>query len=150
MTSKNVDVTGYYTHKLKAWPKAAGAKPTAANFEAAHASGLRPGSEVAFANALMHRADGMTRLELDATGTNPQFVAAARLERAGRVKRIPHAPRDGQMVYRIALAAKPAKADGGKAVAKAAKGKPAKAAKPTADKAPATPPPAVAAPDATT
>jgi len=131
------DVTGFYAHKLNprgGWSKAAGPKPTAANFEAAHKAGLRPGSEVAFANALMQRAGGMTRAQLAATGTRPQFNAAKHLEASGIVKRVPMPPVDGDMVYRYALTAKAgkvvkaattAKVDG---AAKAATPKAAKAA----------------------
>lgn len=154
-----VDARGWYGNKLKGWPKAAGPAPTAADFDKAHAAGLRPGSEVAFANALMYRATGMTAAELAATGTRPQFNAMRGMVAAGLVKLVPTPPRDGSTVYRLALTPKGEKAAVTRAKAKAPKAeadapvaKPAKAkaTKPRTAKAPKVDAPAADTPAADT
>jgi hypothetical protein len=98
------DASAWYTDTfLKNWPKAAGTKPTADNFELAHKFG-KPGKQT-FALAMSFRADGVTAPEIIAVLETPQNNKRNGLVEAKLFKRVPHSQRDGHDVYKLELTA---------------------------------------------
>lgn len=130
--SKQTTAATWYADVFKAWPKAAGAKPTVAQLEAAHMFG-KPGKQ-SLALAMAMRDSGVTAPQVELTCERPQNNHRVRAIKLGYFTRVP-TPADGaHTVYKIALTAKgQQRVGGGVSMAKpapvAVKAKPVKAAK---------------------
>lgn len=121
--SKHADV---YAAMFKAWPKAAGIKPTADALASVHALGLRPGKQ-AMANAMYLRPEGASQAQVVMVCGAPQNNKRTELCAVKKVARLidltgkpcgAHSTvrnEAGHTVYRIELTAL-----GNKAVTKAA------------------------------
>lgn len=143
--TKQTDASTFYANAFKAWPKQAGAKPTAAMLQTIHGLGLRPGKQ-ALANAMYLREGGATNgqvilaLEAGFKSGGPQLNRMRDLVSKGLVRMVEAPVAEGAVkVYRIALTKK-GEAKAGKTTAAKAD-KPAKAEKPAkaADKPAETP-----------
>ena len=104
--------TGFYADYLKNWQaKACGAKPTAAEFEAAHAIGCKPGTKVAVANAMYFRQSGATQGQVICAVGGPQLNKMRAAVAAGLAARVATPQAGKHTVYKLTLS-KPRKAAG--------------------------------------
>ena len=141
--AKQITDAAWYADTLKAWPKAAGPKPTAEHFRVAHYFG-KPGKQ-SLALAMAMRDTGTTAPQIEAVCERPQNTHRKRAIKLGYFDRVA-TPADGShTVYKITLTEKGKQKVGG-AVSMA---KPEKAPKAPA-KAPRKRPAKVKAPEAPT
>lgn len=137
------DATGWYANTLKGWQtKLLGPAPTAAQLEAIHALGARPGKQ-ALASAMALRNGGVTGAQIVIACGAPQLNKMRGFVTDGLAKFVPTPPStEGHKVYRLELTAK-GKGKGGKAAKADAPAKPRKPrAAPVAAQAEAAPAPA--------
>lgn len=141
-TTAPANVLDWYRDSLNAWhAKTMGPKPTAAQFEAAHGLGARPGTDAAMAVAMYLRDGGATQAQVVVVTNGPRLNKLRAIVAAGHATREPMPKNElGHMVYKLALpkAKAPAKAKAPrKPRTRLAKGAPVKAAPAKADTAPA-------------
>lgn len=113
-TSAPSNVLDWYREKLNTWQaKVAGPKPTAAQFEAAHGLGARPGTDAALAVAMYLRDSGATQGQVIIATGGPRLNKLRAIVAAGHATREPMEKNaEGHTIYKLALPkAKASKAD---------------------------------------